>query len=157
MKAEDKLSEAFYFLEKLRESSKRDLSFNLSAFVQAWRSVFDVLLYDYAEQYFGYPPERTVKITKESFEKIAEVLENLDNPKPKKFIEWYKEKEKTLAKEHFWHLRVFFVHRGGKILEPRLRQKYILEKKPVTYVPINCLRRHNTTICCLQFRRHYTS
>lgn len=93
----------------------------MSAFVQAWRSVFDILLYDYAEKYFKYTPERTFKVTKESFKQIAEVLENLDNPEPKRFIEWYNEKEKNLANKHFWHMRVFFVHRGGKKLEPSYR------------------------------------
>ncbi len=48
MKAEDKLEEAFYFLEKLRElvssdyvRKREEVRFNMSAFVQAWRNCVD--------------------------------------------------------------------------------------------------------------------
>lgn len=113
MQAEDKLAEANYFLEKLRDSKEVEFRFNLSAFIQAWRSVFDVLLYDYAEKYFKYSAERNIKTNKHKFKDIADVLENRGDSEPKKFIEWYEKKEKILRESPFWNLRIIFVHRGG--------------------------------------------
>jgi hypothetical protein len=135
MKAEDKLAEAKYFLGKLQSSDEAELSFNLSAFVQAWRSVFDVLLYDYAEKYFKCAPARTPRITKDDFKKIAEVFDNLGNSESKRFIEWYEKKESFLGQLHFWHLRKFFVHRGGKKLEPHQREIGFAPKPIEVYVP----------------------
>lgn len=139
MKAEDKLAEAFYFLERLRNASRAmdsdngnaleledKFKFNLSAFVQAWRSVFDVLMYDYAEKYFKYSPERKVKIYPDDFRRIAEVLENRGYPAPRKFFNWYKENKNILDKERLWNLRLFFVHRGGRKLETRHKDKCVL-------------------------------
>ena len=136
MKAEDKLAEAKYFLEKLKSSINSELGYNLSAFIQAWRSVFDVLLYDYAEQYFGYSEERKFKTTKNSFREIAIVLDIQGNDKPKKFIEWYQKKEAELSKERFWTLRIFFVHRGGKSIKEGSTTKKTLILKPIeVYLP----------------------
>ena len=143
MKAEDKLEEASYFLKKLRNRMEamdsdienvleleNEFKFNLSAFIQAWRSVFDVLLYDYAEKYFKHSPERKFKIFPYDFKKIAEVLENRDCPVSMKFFKWYKEKENILRKKFpwLWHLRVFIVHRGGSRMEPRHKDRYVLKK-----------------------------
>ncbi len=44
-------------------------------------------------------------------------MENHSKDIPKKFIDWYQKKETELSKEQFWHLRVFFVHRGGSKVE----------------------------------------
>ena len=123
MKAEDKLAEAKYFLKKLHESNEYELGFNLSAFIQAWRSVFDILLYDYAEQYFAYTEARKFKTTKNIFREIAIVLENQGNNIPRKFIDWYQKKESELSKIPFWTLRKFFVHRGGKTLKSGKTEK----------------------------------
>lgn len=136
MKAEDKLAEAKYFLTKLHESTGSELGYNLSAFIQAWRSVFDVLLYDYAEQYFGYSEARKFKITKTVFKEIATVLDNHGNSDPKKFIDWYEKKESELGNLRFWYLRKFFVHRGGKILEPGTTEKKTVSRIPTeVYTP----------------------
>ena len=136
MKAEDKLGEAKYFLEKLKSSTNSELGYNLSAFIQAWRSVFDVLLYDYAEQYLLYSEERKIKTSKNSFREIAIVMENYGKDIPKKFIDWYQEKESELSKEQFWNLRIFFVHRGGSKIEKGSTVKKTLTVKPIEiYVP----------------------
>jgi len=51
--ARDKLAEAEYFLRQLENSQddKKGFDFNLSAFVVAWRSVIDIMLYDFAEKF----------------------------------------------------------------------------------------------------------
>ncbi len=117
MKAEEKLCEAGYFLEKLKSMSRticagsnfsepRDLSvvepefrYILSAFMTSWRSVIDVLLYDYAEKYFKIDPKRGMKVTQDSFEIGAEILKNCGFLKATKFIKWYKGKMRKLRKE----------------------------------------------------------
>ena len=131
MKAENKLAEAKYFLEKIHKSNESELGFNLSAFIQAWRSVFDVLLYDYAEEYFGYTEARKFKTTKNIFSEIAIVLENQGNDIPRKFIDWYQKKESELSTLPFWTLRKFFVHRGGKKLKSGTTEKQTYRSKPI--------------------------
>jgi hypothetical protein len=49
---------------------------------------------------------------------------------------WYQKKETELSKEQFWHLRVFFVHRGGSKVEKGSTVKKTLTVKPIEiYVP----------------------
>ena len=52
----DKLEEARYFLEQFRETvlKPKKSKFYLSAFLHAWRSVIDIMLYDFAEYYGLY-------------------------------------------------------------------------------------------------------
>jgi hypothetical protein len=126
----------------LHKSADSELGYNLSAFITAWRSVFDVLLYDYAEQYFKYSEARRFKITKNNFREIAIVLENHENNVPKNFIDWYQKKETELSQLQFWHLRTFFVHRGGKKVKKGSTVKTIYTKKPVeVYTPPSAVSR----------------
>ncbi len=129
MKAEDKLDEASYFLSKIKElpdsiNKRKELGYNLDAFVQAWRGVFDVLLNDYAEKYFKYSPERKFKIRRFEFEKIAEVLDNHGVPEPKKFIKWYEKKVKLLIndKSRFYNLGYYIFIQVERYLSLLLNQ-----------------------------------
>jgi len=149
LKAEDKLEEARFFLDKLKRISRtitadsdwkedRDVyaiepefKYNLSAFVQAWRSVFDVLMYDYAEKYFLYGEERKFKIYPKDFEKIADVMENQNFSEPKNFMEWFKKKEGILGQQYLWHLRVYFVHKGGKKVDTHIKDSVRLKAVPI--------------------------
>jgi len=118
MQAERKLREARYFLKKLNDSKLEfdEFTYNLSAFVSAWRSVFDVLLYDYTERYFGINREEKIKVTRESFGMASKAIQEF-NPEAQRFIEWYNEKiERVLQKEEetkdLWSLRNFLLHKG---------------------------------------------
>lgn len=127
MSAEDKLEEAKYFLDILKKISRtitadsqwkegRDVhaiepkfKHNFNACIQALRSVFDVLLYDYAEKYFKKSSERQYYMNE------------------KKFIKWHRQKFKELRNEHLFNVRNTAVHRGGRWMETKL--KNILTKK----------------------------
>lgn len=126
MQAEYKLEEARYFLRRLNDLRRLsdvtqtsnepeanqetfdEIMYTLSAFVSAWRSVFDVLLYDYAEKYFEFNREQ--KVTPGIFSRAIKVY---DFPEAKEFIEWYNETEEdNLRGNPLWKLGVFFIHRG---------------------------------------------
>ncbi len=142
MSAEDKLEEAKYFLDILKKISRtitadsqwkegRDVhaiepifKYNFNACVQALRSVFYVLLYDYAEKYFKYSLERQYYMDEKKFSKIARKCGSSES---NKFIKWYRQKSKELRKLHLWDVRVTAVHRGGRWMETKL--KNILTKK----------------------------
>ena len=111
--AESKLRETQYFLDRLHDlkGDPREFKYNLSAFVTAWRSVFDVLLYDYAEKYFNTNREQE-KVTPDAFVLAAKSVKDT-MPDAERFIEWYNKKWSILARERLWNLRVLSVHRGG--------------------------------------------
>ncbi|MCW4040676.1 MAG: hypothetical protein NWE83_07990 [Candidatus Bathyarchaeota archaeon] len=126
MRAEDKLAEAKYFLSKIDGFSqhltifpyqtvllKNEFKYNFSAFVQAWRSTFDFLLYDYAEKYFDIDPEED-SIDKRSFTLRAVTSERTEAAT---FIKWYNKKEGFLGQEHLWYLRNISIYRGGRAAE----------------------------------------
>jgi len=125
MQAEDKLEEARYFLDKLRnlEENLIEFKYNLSAFVSSWRSVLDVLLYDYAEKYFKIVREEQVKITPEVFSIGASAF---NVPDAKKFIEWYYEKMRKLRDNRLWKLRIFFVHKGSTLPKDYVKWELIV-------------------------------
>jgi hypothetical protein len=101
MSAEDKLEEAKYFLDILKKISRtitadsqwkegRDVhaiepifKYNFNACLQALWSVFDVLLYDYAEKYFKKSSERQDYMNEKIFSKIASACGSSES---KKFI-----------------------------------------------------------------------
>ena len=124
MQAEYKLKEARYFLGRLNdlkqtsnepvadEETFNEIMYNLSAFVSAWRSTFDELLYDFAERYFKVNREEKMQIKPENLIMAARAIRSI-NPEAEKFIKWYhKKRNKMLQKNALWKLRVFFVHKG---------------------------------------------
>jgi len=143
MKAEDKLKEAKYFLAKLKKIGRtisadsqweegRDVyairphfKYNLSACVQALRSVFDVLLYDYAEKYFQCSPDRQYYMNADKFSKIAE----RGFPEARRFIKWYNEKFREMKSQHLFYVRITTVHRGGRWMDAEIKDSYTLAKK----------------------------
>lgn len=111
-----KLREAEYFLKKLRELLLEEpriteFSYNLSAFITAWRSVFDVLLYDYAERYFNIDRDDKIQFLSRDFKVSAQAIKDI-KPEPLKFINWYNKKEGILSEQHIWFVRKIFVHKG---------------------------------------------
>jgi hypothetical protein len=115
MQSDEKLKEAQYFLGKLTaDLDFEELAFNLSAFVSAWRSVYDVLLYDYAERYFDVDREDRIHVTRESFKIVARATKNRG---AERFIEWYNHYQTVLQKNDLWSLRNFLLHKGNLVRE----------------------------------------
>ena len=89
----NKLEEARYFLEQFRETitKPKKNTFYLSAFLHAWRSVIDIMLYDFAEYYglhnFEKPNEFSSVITFANH--ISETARNQKKNQAAEFIEWW--------------------------------------------------------------------
>ena len=118
MRAGRKLDEAKYFLKVLRQLEKtgyvwkpaRREAFhhNLSAFIVAWRSVVDVMLFDFAELYsLGFDPRD--RITDSTFEVAAKALRHHE---ALKFLAWWRQKIRRLKKNPLYRRRDMIVHRG---------------------------------------------
>jgi len=152
MRAEDKLEEAKYFLDILKEISptisaeshweeNRDVhaiepkfKHNFSACIQALRSVFDILLYDYAEK-FKFIESREDYMDEKRFRIIAKACGFSES---KRFIKWYRKKFKKLKmrararkKEHLFFVRIATVHRGGSWMDTKLKDTYTMTKEGI--------------------------
>jgi hypothetical protein len=114
----DKLNEAKYFFEMLSQVQEEPDKFyyNLSAFLTAWRSVLDVMLYDFAE-YYSLGFSRDVDMTHKEFFAVAKALTKTE---AMKFIEWWRKKQGMLSNSPFWKKRRIVVHRGY----PAMTQTY---------------------------------
>ena len=113
MQSEEKLREARYFLDKLRTmpedtEHEREYMYLLSAFLNSWRSVMDVMLYDYAEK-FSLGFTRQERITDRDFKVAARVL---NHTQAKRFIQWWEQKRGKLMQNPLWTKRTMIVHRG---------------------------------------------
>jgi len=112
MGTRQKLKEVEYFLEKLLvtdpEKSTELFQFNVSAFLSAWRSVLDIMLYDFALHYF---PSLSLddKIMPEGF-KIASKAQN--HEEALRFINWWDKKFNSLKNNPLNKRRIMAVHRG---------------------------------------------
>jgi hypothetical protein len=110
--AREKLDEAVYFLGQLEkyEDRKELFDYNLSAFVVSWRSVIDIMLYDFAEK-FSLNLTRDDYLGEEQFRLSARVLgrkEALD------FLKWLISETRKLREKHriLFDRRRVTVHRG---------------------------------------------
>jgi len=144
MEANFKLDEASYFLEKLKklvqspagirnlQEIDKEFMYNLSAFISAWRSFFDVLLYDYAEKFFEISREE--KLDRDMFKLVAIASRN---QKAKEFINWYNQQMQEEKKDPLWKKRPYNVHRGrlGISREHRPLPLPIVESTSVTISP----------------------
>jgi hypothetical protein len=113
-----KLREAEYFLEALLQTNfnKRDeFHYNLSAFLSAWRSILDVMLYDFAEL-FKIGLTRENRISDYDFALVARATRNT---RALKFIKWWRKKVSSLSNNKLWHMRPVIVHRGY----PEMRER----------------------------------
>jgi len=116
MDTRKKLQEAKYFLGMLQNTKDRDeFYFVLSAFLSAWRSVLDVMLYDFAENY-DIGLTRKDKMFPHDFWIVAYAKK--DN-RALEFFKWWDKKIRDLSKNHLWNMRPEIVHRGY----PEVRQK----------------------------------
>lgn len=119
LEAKYKLAEAHYFLHGVKslKSKPDEFMYNLSAFLSAWRSVLDVLLYDYAKKYFGW--RRDARFDVRDFEIAVRVS---GNGSALSFIEWYRKTIHSLSGNPLWKKRTVIVHRG----RPEVTRTYYL-------------------------------
>ncbi len=118
MQTRRKLREACYFCERLSQAKNDDeFYFNLSAFLNAWRGILDVMLYDLAEHYsLGFSREDLM--SEMEFGAVANALKKNDAVK---FIKWWRHKQGDLRKNPLWSERNITFHRGyPKISEYRI-------------------------------------
>jgi hypothetical protein len=113
MQVNEKLNEAYYFLDMLRNAPQdvaheKQFMYILSAFLNSWASVFDVLLYDYSERFtLGF--SRNERITDRDFEVAARAL---NHTQANQFIQWWKQQLGVLSNDPLWAKRNLIVHRG---------------------------------------------
>jgi hypothetical protein len=107
MRARKKLDETAYFLNALKRIETEAFDYNLSAFLCAWRSILDVMLFDFAEKYsLGFSPEAL--LTEDKFRHAAEASENKE---ALKFIAWWKKQLNEISKSPLYRKRNMVVHR----------------------------------------------
>lgn len=113
-----RLDEAKYFCSKLTEAKNDDeFYFNLSAFMNAWRSILDVMLYDFTE-YYSLGFSREDDMNDKEFRAVATALKNAQ---ALNFIQWWKKKQSSLGNNPLWIKRNVSFHRGyPKVSEFRI-------------------------------------
>jgi len=113
-----RLDEARYFYNRLiGAQNDDDFYFNLSAFLNAWRSILDVMLYDFNKHYsLGFSTED--QLDAKEFKAVANAL---NNTQAMEFIKWWVKKQRLLSSKPLWAKRNLTVHRGyAKITEYRI-------------------------------------
>ena len=118
--ARAKIKEAKYFLGQMRGAQDKldeDLfKYNLNAFLAAWRSVPEFVLYDYAERNsLGISREDEEKMhIANQFRVVANVIKRLkDNAEPLAFMEWWNQRCNAIYREHgIVGKRNYTIHKG---------------------------------------------
>jgi len=113
-----RLEEARYFYGRLIGTQNDDeFHFNLSAFPNAWRSILDVMLYDFTEHYsLGF--SREDELNDKEFTAVATAL---TNTQALEFIKWWRMKQGGLSNNPLWAKRNITFHRGyPKVSERRI-------------------------------------
>jgi len=107
MRARKKLDEAAYFLNALKRTDTEAFDYNLSAFLCAWRSILDVMLFDFAEKYsLGFSPEAL--LTEDKFRRAAEAL---GKKEASEFLAWWKTMLARISTSPLYRKRNMVVHR----------------------------------------------
>lgn len=110
MDTRKKLREAAYHLDALRKNQANDepFEFEMSAYLYAWRSILDVMLYDFSEFYsLGFT--RNDWLDFDRFLKAAKAKKCRD---AEGFICWWFGKQKVLESNQLWTERNVYAHRG---------------------------------------------
>ena len=119
MNTRNKIEETRFFLNKVQETmtDSKINHFYLSAFLASWRSIPDVLLYDFAEHYeitdYYKKLERVTSfraMTNESSFRLA--ARNLKNAEALEFIGWWVRKMKEICNLELSSKRIEAVHKG---------------------------------------------
>ncbi|MGA2310608.1 MAG: hypothetical protein ABSG57_13825 [Candidatus Bathyarchaeia archaeon] len=107
MTANLKLNEAGYFLRAIKNTTDDTFLFNLSAFLSAWRSILDVMLFDFAQKYhLGFGPEDHV-----TFETFRIVAKALKRGQALRFLSWWRKQERRVSGNPLYPKRNMIVHR----------------------------------------------
>ncbi|MGD0072363.1 MAG: hypothetical protein ABSB71_12490 [Candidatus Bathyarchaeia archaeon] len=119
MLSEQKLEEAKYFLEGMKKTriEPKSCYFNYSAFLSAWRSVFETLLYEGAIYYGIYDQylKRYRKIPRElksNEEKYLFIAAQIGNSQAVEFFGWMKAKLTEIRHTDLYQERNKAVHEG---------------------------------------------
>lgn len=110
MDTRNKLLEAKYFLDVLIATQDKPevFRFNLSAFLASWKSVLDVMLYDFLE-FFSLGLTHEDKVLPEYFYIVAK---SRNNKPALDFFRWWNKKRDSLSNNPLWSMRHFHLHRG---------------------------------------------
>lgn len=102
--------EAQYFLKRLAETKDdpRLYYYYLSAFLTAWRSVLDVMLYDFIE-YYPLRLDRKVFVNSNIFWVAANALNHTN---ALDFISWWNKKAEAVRGNELSKMRITTVHKG---------------------------------------------
>jgi len=106
-----KLAEAEFFLDRLPETADNSdiFYYQISAFLTAWRSTLDIMLYDFADRY----PLRFTReddISRRDFKIAARAI---NNSEALRFIDWWESKQSILGSTPLWKKRNINLHRGS--------------------------------------------
>jgi hypothetical protein len=113
MQSEEKLAEAQYFLNTLRQTPQdnqhaKEYMYVLSAFLSAWRSVIDIILYDYSDKYqLCFSRDEEIRVR--DFDVAAR---SANNTQAQAFIKWYNQQVSKLGQSPLSTKRKIMVHRG---------------------------------------------
>lgn len=127
----NKLEEARYFLEQFRETLLKPnrSRFYLNAFLLAWRSFIEIMLYDFAEYYglynFGNPNAVKHKKFKDVLEFAAHIRKSAQRQKKEpavEFVDWWYRKLPEIWNSKLSEMRNQVTHIGSLKL-PELVQK----------------------------------
>ena len=123
----NKLEEARYFLEQFGETITKPKKnrFYLSAFLHAWRSVIDIMLYDFAKYCGLYNFKNPNKFNNVVMfaEHISKTARNQKKNQAVEFIEWWFGKRLEVYKSELSGMRKQSTHIGGLKL-PEFDQKH---------------------------------
>jgi hypothetical protein len=110
MDTRNKLTEAKYFLDALiaTQDKQEVFYFSLSAFLSSWKSVPDVMLYDFLD-HFSLGLTREDKMYPHDFFIVAK---SQDNKPALEFFKWWDKKRDELSKNPLWNMRHVVLHRG---------------------------------------------
>jgi hypothetical protein len=108
MGAKEKIKEADYFLRQLYRARSNAFLYHISAFLSAWRSVLDVMLFDFAQMYsLGFDSKD--RIDDEGFEIAARATKQ---KKALGFLAWWRRQIEHVSKSPLYRARNMIVHRG---------------------------------------------
>jgi len=139
----NKLNEARYFLEQFRETVlKPKISrFYLSAFLSAWRSFIDIMLYDFAEYYGLYNfKDQDARVHKkfssliDFADYISKTARNQKKNQAVEFIEWWFGKLLEVYNTELSEMRNQVTHIGSLKLPELVQKKSTLSFSLQNYI-----------------------
>ena len=110
MESKRKLDEARYFLGSLEHTTEdgEEFYYNLGAFLNSWRSVLDIMPYDFAEKYqLGFT--RDDRVEDYEFQMASRALNHTN---ALKFLKWWRQQVGKIQIDPLSRKRIDIVHHG---------------------------------------------